>query len=156
MLGYVNPEANAQFRAAQGWYDTGDIAGLDADGYVYLLGRLRRFAKISGEMVSLAAVEEALTGAFPQFRPRLALAVTARPDEGKGEKLILVTNEQRLTLAQAREAIRSRGLSNLAVPREIQLVRDIPLLGTGKVNHRELEKLIIENQKRQATTDEHR
>lgn len=142
MRGYLNPEANARFQAGHGWYDTGDIARVDADGFLFLLGRLRRFAKISGEMISLTAVEEALAGAFPEFGPRLALAVVTRPDESKGEKLVLVSNEPRLTLGRAREAIRAKGLSNLAVPRELAVLAHLPLLGTGKVDHRQLEKLL--------------
>jgi acyl-[acyl-carrier-protein]-phospholipid O-acyltransferase / long-chain-fatty-acid--[acyl-carrier-protein] ligase len=142
MRGYLNPEANARFLALGGWYDTGDIAKVDADGFVHILGRLKRFAKISGEMVSLTAVEEALAGAFPQYGLRFAVAVLARPDAAKGEKLIAVTNEPRLTLDQIREAIRARGLANLAVPREIRVVRELPRLGTGKINHRELEKIV--------------
>lgn len=142
MRGYLNPEANAKFQALGGWYDTGDIAEVDEDGFVYILGRLKRFAKVSGEMVSLAAVEDALTGAFPQYGLRFAVAVVARPDEAKGEKLLAVTNESRLTLDAVREAVRARGLGNLAVPREIKFVREMPRLGSGKVNHRELEQMV--------------
>jgi acyl-[acyl-carrier-protein]-phospholipid O-acyltransferase/long-chain-fatty-acid--[acyl-carrier-protein] ligase len=142
MRGYVNPEANASFQAMDGWYDTGDIVRMDDEGYVFILGRLKRFAKVSGEMVSLSAVEDALAGAFPQYGQRFAVAVIARPDENKGERLIAVTNEQRLTLEQVREAVRSRGLGNLAAPRDIKVVREIPKLGTGKINHRELEKMM--------------
>jgi acyl-[acyl-carrier-protein]-phospholipid O-acyltransferase/long-chain-fatty-acid--[acyl-carrier-protein] ligase len=142
MRGYLNPEADAKFKALGGWYDTGDIARVEDDRFVYLLGRLKRFAKVSGEMVSLTAVEEAFAGAFPQYGLRFALAVVARKDEAKGERLIAVTNESRLTLEDLRQILRSRGLSNLAMPREIKWVRDIPRLGTGKVNHRELEKLM--------------
>ena len=93
-------------------------------------------------MVSLAAVEEALAGAFPQYGLRFAVAVVARPDAARGEKLIAVTNEPRLTLEEVRAAIHARGLSNLAVPREIKVLHDLPRLGTGKVNHRELEKIV--------------
>jgi acyl-[acyl-carrier-protein]-phospholipid O-acyltransferase/long-chain-fatty-acid--[acyl-carrier-protein] ligase len=139
MRGYLNPEANAQFRALGGWYDTGDIAEVDADGFVRILGRLKRFAKISGEMVSLTAVEEALAGAFPEYGPKFAVAVIARPDPAKGEKLMAVANEPRLTLEQIREALRARGFGNLAAPREIRILRELPRLGTGKVNYRELE-----------------
>ena len=142
MRGYLNPEANAKFQALGGWYDTGDIVNVDAGGYVHILGRLKRFAKVSGEMVSLTAVEEALAGAFPKYGLKFAIAVVAKPDEGKGEKLIAATNESRLTMDEVRSAIRGRGLTNLAVPREIKVVHDIPRLGTGKINHRELEKLV--------------
>ncbi len=142
MRGYLNKEANEKFKALGGWYDTGDIAKVDADGFVTILGRLKRFAKISGEMVSLTAVEEALAGAFPQFGQRLQIAVISRPDSDKGEALIAVSNEPKLTLQDLRGAIHARGLPNLAVPRELKHIKELPKLGTGKVNHRELEKLI--------------
>jgi acyl-[acyl-carrier-protein]-phospholipid O-acyltransferase/long-chain-fatty-acid--[acyl-carrier-protein] ligase len=70
------------------------------------------------------------------------VAVVARPDAARGEKLIAVTNEPRLTLEAVRAAIHARGLSNLAVPRALKVLRDLPRLGTGKVNHRELEKVV--------------
>ena len=142
MRGYLNPEADAKFQALDGWYDTGDIVNIDSDGFIFILGRLKRFAKVSGEMVSLAAVEDALSGAFPQYGLRFAVAVVARPDATRGEKLIAVTNEPKLTLEEVRAAIHARGLSNLAVPREVKAIHDLPLLGTGKINHRELEKLV--------------
>jgi len=142
MRGYLNPDANAKFQALGGWYDTGDIVNVDAEGYVHILGRLKRFAKVSGEMVSLTAVEDVLTSAFPNYGLKFAIAVVAKPDEGKGEKLIAATNESRLTMDEVRNAIRARGLSNLAVPREIKVVHEIPRLGTGKTNHRELEKIV--------------
>jgi len=142
MKGYLNPEANEKFQSLAGWYDTGDIVKVDEEGFVHILGRLKRFAKVSGEMVSLAAVEDALAGAFPQFGLKFAVAVLARPDDEKGEKLIAVTNESKLTREQVRDAVHARGLSNLAVPREIKVVPEIPRLGTGKINLRELEKMM--------------
>jgi acyl-[acyl-carrier-protein]-phospholipid O-acyltransferase/long-chain-fatty-acid--[acyl-carrier-protein] ligase len=142
MAGYLNPDANEKFKSLHGWYDTGDIAHVDPDGYFYIRGRLKRFAKISGEMVSLTAVEDALAGAFPQYGLRCQVAVVSKPDEHKGEMLIAVTNEPKLSMDEIRQAIKSKGLSNLCVPREIIVVREIPKLGTGKVNHRELQKLL--------------
>ncbi len=141
MRGYLNLEANAKFQEQGGWYDTGDIARVDDDGYLYLLGRLKRFAKVSGEMVSLTAAEEALAGAFPQYGVRFQVAVLSRPDPQRGETLIAVSNEPKLNLEEVRAAIRAGGLSNLYVPREVKYLRDIPKLGTGKVNHRELQRL---------------
>lgn len=143
MKGYLNADANAKFQALGGWYDTGDIAKIDGDGFVQILGRMKRFAKVSGEMVSLTAVEEALAGAFPQYGQRCEVAVLTRPDEDKGEILIAVTNEPRLTPEEIRAAIKGKGLTNLCVPREIKVTREIPKLGTGKVNYRELEKLLL-------------
>jgi acyl-[acyl-carrier-protein]-phospholipid O-acyltransferase/long-chain-fatty-acid--[acyl-carrier-protein] ligase len=142
MRGYLNPDANRKFQEMNGWYDTGDIACIDEDRFITLQGRLKRFAKISGEMVSLTAVEEALAGAFPQFGLRLQIAVLSRPDTDKGEALIAVTNEQKLQLDDIRTALRARGLPNICVPRELKFLREIPKLGTGKVNHRELARLV--------------
>lgn len=144
MKGYLNPDANAKFQSLGGWYDTGDIVHLDDDGFVHIRGRLKRFAKVSGEMVSLTAVEEVLGSAFPHYGLRFAVAVVAVPDEDKGERLVAVSNEPKLSLDEIRTAIKAKGLSNLAVPREIKTVREIPKLGTGKVNHRELEKQLRE------------
>jgi len=142
MRGYLNPEANEEFLAGNGWYDTGDIASVDEDGFLQILGRLKRFAKVSGEMVSLTAAEEALAGAFPQYGLRFQVAVLARPDPDRGESLVAVANDSRVTLEELRAAIRARGLSNLYVPRDIKYTREIPKLGTGKLDHRALQKLL--------------
>jgi acyl-[acyl-carrier-protein]-phospholipid O-acyltransferase/long-chain-fatty-acid--[acyl-carrier-protein] ligase len=144
MKGYLNPDANAAFQALGGWYDTGDIVRVDAEGFLHILGRLKRFAKVSGEMVSLTAVEDALAGAFPHYGLRCEVAVLSRPDEDKGEVLIAATNEPRLNAGEVRAVLQKKGLPNLCVPREIQVVREIPKLGTGKINHRELEKTLAE------------
>ena len=142
MKGYLNAEANAKFQTLGGWYDTGDIVSVDAEGYLHILGRMKRFAKVSGEMVSLAAVEDALAGAFSQYGLRCQVAIITRPDEGKGEVLIAVTNEPKLTLDEIRDAIKAKGLTNLNFPREIKVVKEIPKLGTGKVNYCELQTQI--------------
>jgi acyl-[acyl-carrier-protein]-phospholipid O-acyltransferase/long-chain-fatty-acid--[acyl-carrier-protein] ligase len=139
----LNAEANAKFQARGGWYDTGDIARVDEDGFLFILGRLKRFAKISGEMVSMTAVEEALAGAFPQYGLHFQAAILARPDAERGEALVAVSNDPKLSLDEVRAAIKARGLSNLCAPRELKFAREIPKLGTGKVNHRELQKIIF-------------
>lgn len=144
MKGYLNADAQQKFLAGGGWYDTGDVVQVDAEGFVHIRGRMKRFAKISGEMVSLTAVEDALAGAFPVYGIRCQIAVIAVPDEDKGEKLIAVTNESRLQLADIRGALKAKGLSNLSMPREVKAVMSIPKLGTGKINHRELQKMIAE------------
>jgi acyl-[acyl-carrier-protein]-phospholipid O-acyltransferase/long-chain-fatty-acid--[acyl-carrier-protein] ligase len=145
MKGYLNADANEKFLALGGWYDTGDIVKVDAEGYAHVLGRLKRFAKISGEMVSLTAVEDALAGAFPQFGQRCQVAVVAVPDEDKGEKLIAASNESKLLLEDLRAVIKGKGFSNLCVPRELRFVKEIPKLGTGKTNHRELTRVLLES-----------
>jgi acyl-[acyl-carrier-protein]-phospholipid O-acyltransferase / long-chain-fatty-acid--[acyl-carrier-protein] ligase len=143
MRGYLNPEANAAFQALGGWYDTGDMVRVDEDRFVHILGRLKRFAKVSGEMVSLTAVEDALAGAFPHFGLRCQIAVLSRPDEDKGEVLMAVTNEPKLTLEEMRAVLKAKGLTNLCVPRELKIVKEIPKLGTGKVDHRQLARVLF-------------
>lgn len=142
MKGYLNPEANAKFLQAGGWYDTGDIARVDDEGFVFILGRLKRFAKISGEMISLTAVEDALAGAFRHYGARCEVAVVSRRDEDKGEALVAVSNEPRLTLDEIRTVLRAKGLPNLCVPREVKFLKELPKLGTGKIHHRELAAMI--------------
>ena len=117
---------------------------VDEDRYIFIKGRAKRFAKISGEMVSLTAVEAALAGAFPQHGEECAVAVIARPDADKGEQLIAATNTPDLTAEEVREAITKAGLTNLAVPREIKVLDEIPVLGSGKTNYPELAKLLVE------------
>ena len=132
MKGYLNTDANAKFLALDGWYDTGDIVSVDADGYLHIRGRMKRFAKVSGEMVSLTAVEDALAGAFPQYGLRCQIAVITRPDENKGEVLIAVSNEPKLTLDEIRDAIKAKGLTNLSVA-----ARDQNGEGDSKTRHRQ-------------------
>lgn len=141
MLGYLkNEEANRKYLVEDGgWYDTGDIVEVDESGFVKIVGRLKRFSKISGEMISLTAVEEALSGLFGERKETAIMAVT---DERKGEKLVLVTNSREADLKRARERLRERGLSDLASPREIVYMREIPRLGTGKVDYVKLKELI--------------
>jgi acyl-[acyl-carrier-protein]-phospholipid O-acyltransferase/long-chain-fatty-acid--[acyl-carrier-protein] ligase len=141
MKGYLNADADAAFQALGGWYDTGDVVHVNSDGFLFIRGRLKRFAKISGEMVSLTAVEDALDGAFPHYGARCRVAVQTRPDEERGESLIALTDEPRLQLSEVRAAVRARGLSNLCAPRELVLVPEIPRLGTGKTDHPALARL---------------
>ena len=145
MLGYLQPGAPAPAAPPDGWYDTGDIAKVDDDGFLYILGRMKRFAKVGGEMVSLAAVEDALSGAFPQHGTHCHVAVVSKPDPKRGETLVAVTNAPRLGRNEVRMAIHAHGLSNLCVPSEVRIVTHMPVLGSGKINHRELQKLLQEN-----------
>jgi acyl-[acyl-carrier-protein]-phospholipid O-acyltransferase/long-chain-fatty-acid--[acyl-carrier-protein] ligase len=120
-----------------GWYDTGDIVALDAAGFVTILGRAKRFAKIAGEMVSLAAVEELAAQLWPEQRH----AVVVQPDARRGEALILVTERSDADRGALLAAARSRGLGEIAVPKEIVVVERLPLLGTGKLDYPAVEKL---------------
>lgn len=144
MNGYLNQDTDVLKAPPGGWYDTGDIARVDKDGFVFILGRLKRFAKVSGEMLSLSALEDLFAGAFPQHGPRCVIAVVAQPDPDKGEALIAVTNTPQLTREELRTAVRSKGLTNLWAPSQIRFLAQIPVLGTGKINHREILRLLAE------------
>jgi acyl-[acyl-carrier-protein]-phospholipid O-acyltransferase / long-chain-fatty-acid--[acyl-carrier-protein] ligase len=141
MKGYLkNEQSNRKYLIEdQGWYDTGDIVEVTEDGFLKIVGRLKRFSKISGEMVSLIAIEEAL---IREFGDRKDVAVIAVADEKKGEKLILITNNQRIELKTARERLKARGFSDLVCPKDIRYIKEIPKLGTGKVDYVKLKELI--------------
>ncbi len=127
MMGYYLPENPGVLVDSGDWYDTGDIVSVDEQGFVTILGRAKRFAKIAGEMVSLSAVEEAVSGSVKGM-----VAVVSRPHATKGEELVVLTSDSALTLDSVRESVRSRGLSDLSVPRHIKLCAPFPLLGSGK------------------------
>lgn len=147
MKGYLNEEANQTFQNLQGWYDTGDIADIDTEGFVHILGRLKRFAKISGEMVSLTAVEESLAGKFQHLGLRAEVAIVSEPDDRKGEKLIAVANHPDITLEAIRELLIESGHSNLSVPKQVKVTPTIPKLGSGKTDYRRLQQMLGEQNK---------
>jgi acyl-[acyl-carrier-protein]-phospholipid O-acyltransferase / long-chain-fatty-acid--[acyl-carrier-protein] ligase len=143
MVGYLKDHAaNRKYLVEdQGWYDTGDIVEMTESGFVKIVGRLKRFSKVSGEMISLTAIEEALAG---EVGERQLVAVVGVPEERKGEKLIVVTNSEELDMGRVRTSVKSRGLSELAVPRAIIYIKDIPRLGTGKVDYLKLKEILQE------------
>ena len=126
--GQLIPPAHAH---GEGWYDTGDIVDIDGEGYVWILGRAKRFAKLGGEMVSLALVE-ALAG---RVWPAAAHAAVSMPDRQKGEKVILLTEQADATRQRFLEQARAEGVSEINVPRRLFPVRKLPLLGTGKIDY---------------------
>jgi acyl-[acyl-carrier-protein]-phospholipid O-acyltransferase/long-chain-fatty-acid--[acyl-carrier-protein] ligase len=121
----------------QRWYSTGDIVHIDTDDFVHIRGRVKRFAKIAGEMISLEVVERIASTASPGF----AHAASTRSDAAKGEALVLFTSDAALKRDQLSAAAKSSGAPELAVPRIIQVVSEIPLLGTGKTDYVQLKKL---------------
>ena len=132
MLGYYRVTAPAMLEPPEeGWYDTGDVCTVDGDGYVTILARAKRFAKIAGEMVSMPAAE-ALAAAL---WPGAAHAVVVVPDGRKGEALMLLTTQADATARALLAHARERGIAEIAVPRAVQVVDAVPLLGTGKVDY---------------------
>ena len=141
MLGYLRAERPGVLeRPPEGWYDTGDIVTIDAQGFVTIKGRAKRFAKIGGEMISLAAVEMLAS----ELWPNALSAVVAVPDPRKGERLILVTQQKDASRSAFLAFARERGASELIIPSEIFNIDKMPLLGSGKVDMVSLNKLVRE------------
>ncbi len=118
-----------------GWYDTGDIVHVDEHGFVSIRGRSKRFAKVSGEMVSLTLVEQQATKAWPEAMH----ASISLPDSKKGEQIILLTTQKAAQLKQLTES--NPGIAPICLPRKIITVERIPVLATGKTNYPEVAKL---------------
>jgi acyl-[acyl-carrier-protein]-phospholipid O-acyltransferase/long-chain-fatty-acid--[acyl-carrier-protein] ligase len=114
-----------------GWYDTGDIVEMDDDGFLRIVGRAKRFAKVGGEMVSLGAVEEIAMARWPG----VLHAAVAVPDPRKGEVIVLVTQQADADRRQFLDAVQRSGASELHVPRRIIVVDEMPVLGTGKLDY---------------------
>jgi acyl-[acyl-carrier-protein]-phospholipid O-acyltransferase/long-chain-fatty-acid--[acyl-carrier-protein] ligase len=138
MLGYLKAEAPGVLQPPpDGWYDTGDIVDIDAEGYVTIKGRVKRFAKIAGEMVPLGAVEELVA----KVRPAASHAVVSLPDAKKGERLVLITTDKELQRGELSAAAKAAGLPEIFVPRSFLRVAAIPVLGTGKTDYVEAARL---------------
>ncbi len=141
MKGYLRADNPGIIEPPQdGWYDTGDIVSIDAEGYVTIQGRAKRFAKIGGEMVSLTGVENIINSAFPQE----AHAVVSLADKRKGEKLVLMTTRKDLTRKELSKAMKEAGCPELNIPRDIIEVEEIPVLGSGKTDYVALQALAVE------------
>ncbi|MEM9989469.1 MAG: AMP-binding protein, partial [Pseudomonadota bacterium] len=132
MLGYLDPDQKgALLPPKDGWHDTGDIVHIDGGGYISIRGRQKRFAKIAGEMVSLAVVENCASVVWPDH----IHAAVIMPDPKKGEQIILLTEHPDPKAENLQDWARSHGVPELAVPRRVLSVPDIPLLGTGKIDY---------------------
>jgi acyl-[acyl-carrier-protein]-phospholipid O-acyltransferase / long-chain-fatty-acid--[acyl-carrier-protein] ligase len=141
MLGYLKADNPGVIEAPpEGWHDTGDIVVIDAQGFITIKGRAKRFAKIGGEMVSLAAVEMLAAALWPDALS----AVGTVPDPRKGERLVLVTQQRDAKRSDFQAFAKARGASDLMIPAEVVTIEKMPVLGTGKLDMVGVTKLVRE------------
>ena len=132
MLGYMKHDKPGVLQPPKdGWYETGDIVHIDEDGFVFIKGRSKRFAKIGGEMVSLLSVEQVIAENWPGF----ISGVVSIPDPKKGEQIILITTCSEITQEKLVQAFKTAGINELAIPKKIIFTTEPPLLGTGKFDY---------------------
>ena len=141
--GYLNDAVKTAAAFRDGWLVTGDLARFDEAGFLHIEGRLSRFAKIAGEMVPLATVEQKLTDGlgWEQIEAPKAVIVSV-PDPTRGEALVMVTTEE-VGCDAVRDTLTLAGLPNLWIPKTILRVERIPMLGTGKVDFRTCKDLAL-------------
>ncbi|WP_411287952.1 AMP-binding protein [Phenylobacterium sp.] len=145
MAGYLTPGGGIE-PPVDGWHDTGDVVSLSDDDWIKILGRVKRFAKIGGELVSLTAAEDLAVAVWPDGRH----AVVALPDPKKGERLILVTDRRDADAAALIAHAQAIGAPEIAVPRKIIKVQEIPVLGTGKTDYVALQRIVDAEMRRAA------
>jgi acyl-[acyl-carrier-protein]-phospholipid O-acyltransferase/long-chain-fatty-acid--[acyl-carrier-protein] ligase len=138
MQGYLKGDGSNEIEPlADGWHDTGDVVDIDPEGLMRIQGRVKRFAKIGGEMVSLTAVEGIAEAVWPDGRH----AVVAVPDSKKGERLVLVTDRRDADVTSLAAWARTHGAPELAVPKKILKVPEVPVLGTGKTDYVAIQRM---------------
>jgi len=143
MMGYMFSHSPGVIQPLEdGWHDTGDIVSIDHEGYITIKGRVKRFAKIAGEMVSLTAIEDELYLLWPEHQH----AIVSMPDQRKGEQIILVTNHINATQKQLTEHFKSRGVADIALPRKIIIQTKMPVLGSGKVDYQAVKFILNAHQ----------
>jgi acyl-[acyl-carrier-protein]-phospholipid O-acyltransferase / long-chain-fatty-acid--[acyl-carrier-protein] ligase len=151
MLGYLRADNPGVLEPPPGgWHDTGDIIAIDDQGFVAIKGRAKRFAKVGGEMVSLAAVEMLAA----ELWPNNVTAVAAVPDARKGERLIMVTDKNGATRSEFMTYARSKHASELMLPAEVVVLEKLPMLGSGKVDQLTVEKFVREQAEAKAAAAE--
>ncbi|MDE1171909.1 MAG: AMP-binding protein [Verrucomicrobium sp.] len=138
--GYLNDPARTADVLEDGWYKTGDLGRLDADGFLFIEGRLTRFSKLGGEMVPHGTIEEHLAAAYPERGEDFHPVVIGIDDAGKGEALIVLSPSD-IDVQDLRQRLGSRGLPNLWIPRKVLVVPEIPRFATGKVDLKKCQEL---------------
>ena len=144
MLGYYMPEnPGVLVPPADGWYHTGDVVDLDEIGFFTIKDRIKRFAKIGGEMVSLNAVQDMVIDATQNMEGDFSYGVVAVPHESKGEQIVLVTNNRDVTSSLLHEFVKANGMSELYLPRVILYHDKLPVFATGKSDNVTLKKEVM-------------
>ncbi len=142
--GYLHYDGPSPFHEANGkrWYITGDLASIDNDGFIHFAGRLKRFLKAGGEMISLPAIEEPLTAKYPpgDKGPQVAVEGIETPT---GRRIVLFTTTG-LTLADANALLTQAGFRGIMRLDEVRRVDALPLLGTGKIDYKVLRAQIVQ------------
>jgi acyl-[acyl-carrier-protein]-phospholipid O-acyltransferase/long-chain-fatty-acid--[acyl-carrier-protein] ligase len=138
MSGYLRSEQPGVVQPPEdGWHDTGDIVRIDDEGFVTIAGRVKRFAKLAGEMVSLAVAEQIAMAAYPTSRH----AVVALPDPRRGERLVLVSETPEIRRDALLQAAQRERLPEIAIPRDVIAAVVLPLLGSGKIDYPAVQRL---------------
>ncbi len=141
MMGYMTADRPGELQPMIGeWHDSGDVIAVDREGFIAIQGRLKRFAKIAGEMVSLGAVEILVQSLWPEDRH----AAVSIPDKRRGERIVLMTTAQIADRKALQVHSKSAGVAELMVPDEILKVEEIPVLGSGKIDYVAARKHAIE------------
>ena len=131
MSGYITEDEPGVIKPpVDGWHDTGDVVAINEKGYISIRGRLKRFAKIGGEMVSLTVVENCASAVWPDNLHTAAIL----PDPRRGEQIVLVTDRKDAPRGLLLAWAQSHGVAEIAVPKKIVSVDEIPVLGTGKID----------------------
>ena len=139
MLGYLREENPGVLEEPEnGRYDTGDIVSIDDHGFVTIQGRVKRFAKIAGEMISLSAVESYVNAVWSEHMH----AVVSIPDPKRGEQLVLVTEKADASREPLLAYAKDQGIAEIMVPKTIRIVDRMPVLGTGKLDYVGVKNLV--------------
>ena len=145
MLGYIMSENPGVLVPLDGgWYHTGDVVDIDEIGFVYIKDRIKRFAKIGGEMVSLNAVQEMVCKAYEWMGADFQYGVVSVPHESKGEQIVLVSNNKQVSQNVLHDYIKNNGMSELFLPRVILYRDSLPVFATGKMDNVSLKKIVLD------------